>query len=236
MGGEHVRVLRGGNNHRVVIVENLSSEEEEPYEKKNDVNRFFDVMGVPENKQFKMQQSDKSIVVVWLDKLVIQRQRKRKGLVRTWRRMKLLMLKQFLREDYEQIIYKIYIECVQEKRTVIGYTYEFMRFSEHNELGESEIQKVARYLSGFKESLQNNMGEKEKSLATRDSNLKNNGINIPSNIQQGKALVYRKNNPNAKSTGDMCNHCNGRGHRSNVCLTRRVIVVAEEMEEEEERE
>lgn len=53
--------------------------------------------------------------------------------------MKLLMLRQFLPEDYEQIIYKIYIECVQGKRTVTGYTYEFMRFSEHNELGESEI-------------------------------------------------------------------------------------------------
>lgn len=31
MVGEQVSILRGGNNHRVVIVENLSSEEE-PYE------------------------------------------------------------------------------------------------------------------------------------------------------------------------------------------------------------
>lgn len=101
------------------------------------------------------------------------------------------------------------------------------------------MEKFPQNFSYFRYSPRNNfesVGEKEKSLATRDSNLKNNGINIPSSIQQGKALVYRKYNPNVKSTGDTCNHCNGRGHRSNVCLTRRVIVVAEEMEEGEEKE
>ena len=38
------------------------------------------------------------------------------------------------------------------------YTTEFLCFSEHNELGESENQKVARYISDLKGSLQEKMG------------------------------------------------------------------------------
>jgi hypothetical protein len=72
--------------------------------------------------------------------------------------MKRLMLARFLPEDYEQILYKMYIECVQGKRSVTEYTAEFLRLSERNELGESENQKVARYISGLKGSLQEKMG------------------------------------------------------------------------------
>ncbi|KAI5403470.1 hypothetical protein KIW84_050877 [Lathyrus oleraceus] len=58
------------------------------------VDRFFDVTGVPENKQVKMAAIRlKSTTNVWWDKLIVQRQRKR--LVRTWRRMKQLILKRF---------------------------------------------------------------------------------------------------------------------------------------------
>ncbi|PNX83568.1 hypothetical protein L195_g039612 [Trifolium pratense] len=64
--------------------------------------------------------------------------------------MKQLMLERFLPEDYGQIQYKMYIECVQGKRSVTEYTAEFVRFSERNELSESENQKVARYISGLK--------------------------------------------------------------------------------------
>lgn len=40
----------------------------------------------------------------------------------------------------------MYIECVQGKRTVTEYTSEFWLFSEHNDLGEIENQKVAKYI------------------------------------------------------------------------------------------
>lgn len=51
----------------------------------------------------------------------------------------------------------MYIECVQEKGTVTEYTFEFMCFSKHNELGESKSLKVAWYISGLKGSLQDKM-------------------------------------------------------------------------------
>ena len=57
--------------------------------------------------------------------------------------MKQLMLERFLSEDYEHVIYKMYIECIQGKRTVTEYTIEFLHFFEGNELEKSESQKVA---------------------------------------------------------------------------------------------
>ena len=68
------------------------------------------------------------------------------------------MLERFLSEDYKQIMYKMYIECVQGRRTVTEYTAEFFHYSESNDVGDTENQKVARYISGLKTSIQEKMG------------------------------------------------------------------------------
>ncbi|KAI5412417.1 hypothetical protein KIW84_057187 [Lathyrus oleraceus] len=78
-------VPRGGNNHRVVIAENSSSEEEEPYKQEIvdwqiDVDKFFNVMGVLENKQVKMAEIRlKSTTVVWWIDLPFRGRDKRRG-------------------------------------------------------------------------------------------------------------------------------------------------------------
>ncbi|CAM8969279.1 unnamed protein product [Rhodiola kirilowii] len=124
-----------------------------------DVDRFLEVIDVPESKQVKMVAIRlKGTSVVWWDNLVIQRWTQGKIPIRTWRRMKLLMIKRFLPDDYEQILYKMYIDCVQGKRSVVEYTTEFLRMSEHNDLKETDNQKVARYISGLKGSIQEKMG------------------------------------------------------------------------------
>lgn len=137
-----------------------------------DVDRFFDVMSVPENKQVRMVAIRlKSTAAVWWDKLVMQRKRQRKEPIKTWRRMKRLMLERFLPEDYEQILYKMYIECAQGKRTVTEYTAEFLRYSERNDVGETENQKVARYISGLKNSIQEKIGLQTVWTVAEASNL-----------------------------------------------------------------
>lgn len=78
------------------------------------------------------------------------------------------------------------------------------------------------------------VGGKENSVTIRDSNLENKRTNTPSGVQYGKTPIQRQNNPYAKPTGDTCYHCNGRGHKSNICPTRKVYVVAEEREKKEE--
>ena len=116
----------------------------------SEVERFFEIMEIPESKQIKMVVFRlKSTAAVGWDKLVLQRQRQRKGPVRSWRRMKQLMLEHFLPEDCEQILYKMCLECNQGMRSVTDYTTEFLRLSERNEIGESDGQKVARNISGL---------------------------------------------------------------------------------------
>ncbi|CAN0903013.1 hypothetical protein LINGRAHAP2_LOCUS22325 [Linum grandiflorum] len=119
------------------------------------VDRFFDVMEVSENKQVKMVAIRlKSIAAVWWNKLVFQRQCQRKTPIKTWRRMKQSMLKRFLPESYEKILYKMYINCVQGTGRVTEYTTEFLRFLERNKLGDTKGQKVTRYINGLKGSIQ----------------------------------------------------------------------------------
>ncbi|CAA7016809.1 unnamed protein product [Microthlaspi erraticum] len=185
---EPVRVQHGGNNRGVNVEisssddEDLEDEEEADQENRQnnhdyriDVDRFFDVMGVPESKQVKMVAIRlKKTAAVWWDKLVVQRQRQRKGPVKTWRRMKQLMLDRFLPEDYEQILYKMYLECVQGKRTVTEYTAEFTVWTVQEAsslaLKAELMEKSTRSFSSFKRfTPQNNYeaaNEKEKNVRT----------------------------------------------------------------------
>ncbi|CAM8935247.1 unnamed protein product [Rhodiola kirilowii] len=102
--------------------------EEEFLEWHVNVDRFFDAMNVPEHKQVKMVSIRlKSMAAVWWDKLVIHRQRQRKEPVRTWRRMKQLMMEQFLPQNYKLIPYKKCIECFQGKKSVTEYTNECVK-------------------------------------------------------------------------------------------------------------
>jgi len=88
--------------------------------------------------------------------------------------------------------------------------------------------------SNFKRySPQNQADDKEKSAAVKDSNHVSKASSSGS-APPAKAPVQRQNNPYVKPGGDNCYHCGGKGHRSNVCSTRKVAKVAEGLDGDDE--
>ncbi|CAN0837960.1 hypothetical protein LINGRAHAP2_LOCUS1944, partial [Linum grandiflorum] len=219
-----------------------------------DVDRFFDLMGVPENKQVKMVAIQlKSIAASWWDKLVFQRQCQRKAPIRTWRRMKQLMLDRFLPNDYEKILYKMYVNCVQGRMSVTEYTTEVMRYinglkgsiQEHMRLQTvwtiTDASTLALKVELMEKSPKNFSSIKrfppqEYSDVAIDKE-KDVGPNEPNNTEStsgvsisnpNKGMNPKPANPYARPTSDKCLCCGGQSHKSDVCPSRRTIAILNE--------
>ncbi|KAI5655107.1 hypothetical protein M9H77_32294 [Catharanthus roseus] len=103
--------------------------------------------------------------------LLHRRQREGKQPVRTWFRMKQLLKSEFLPPDYEQILFQQYQRCQQNQRSVQEYTIDFMRLAERNDLRESEVHQVSRYLDGLKPHIRDRIGVQVVKSVTEAKNL-----------------------------------------------------------------
>ncbi|XP_050150587.1 uncharacterized protein LOC126625571 [Malus sylvestris] len=225
-----------------------------------EVERFFDVMEVPETKMVKMVVFRlKATAAVWWDQLQNTRQRQGKNRIRTWRKMK----------------------------NVTDYTDDFMRLAERNNLMETENQRVARFVNGLKPSIQEKIGlqnlwslqeainmalkaeiiEKERRQTSFRRNVtehfenpvvsstdkgkfvpQSSGELKPSSFpsrasNEGSSRTFNKGqnrnqppreNLYAKPMGDICYRSNKIGHRSNVCPERRQANLLEVERDQEE--
>ncbi|KAK3205520.1 hypothetical protein Dsin_019566 [Dipteronia sinensis] len=77
------------------------------------VERFFEFAEVTEERQLKLVAYKlRNEAAVWWEKLQMDRRRQGKVPIRSWRRMKQLMMSKFLPLDYEQFIFQSYHNCV----------------------------------------------------------------------------------------------------------------------------
>ncbi|GKA51117.1 transposon ty3-I gag-pol polyprotein [Tanacetum coccineum] len=120
-----------------------------------EVNKFFDIMEVPEEEQVKVVAYKlRGGAGAWWQPEQDNRRAQGRRPVDTWMRMKRMIKGRFLPPDIEQILYQQYHTCVQRKRTVADYTGEFLRLQAHCNLRETDEQSAARYISGLNSSIQ----------------------------------------------------------------------------------
>ncbi|KAI5311708.1 hypothetical protein L3X38_040881 [Prunus dulcis] len=182
-----------------------------------EVERFFDIMEVPEHKM-----------------------RQGKQRVRTWRTMKLLMIERFLPTDYKQILYRMYLGCAQGNRSISEYNEEFMRLAERNHLTETDNQKVARYNNGLKISIQGKIGMQNIWTLQEAVNMAMKAKLLEKEKRQPN---FHRNTTEASEYAtastpmtDICYRCQKPGHRSNVCPERKQANFIEEVDDDEEKD
>ncbi|CAN0843554.1 hypothetical protein LINGRAHAP2_LOCUS3905 [Linum grandiflorum] len=201
------------------------------------VDKFFDVMRVPEKKQVMMVAIRlKSIAAVWWEKLVFQSQYQRKAPIKTWRWMKQLMLERFLPEDYEKNLYKMYVHCIQGRRSVAEYTTRFLRYinglkgSIQENMGLQTVWTVIeastlatkaklmvkspKNFSSFERSQENSdvTIDKENGVGPREPNSSMESTSGVSISNPNKGVNPKPGNPYTRPTSDKCLCCGGQGH------------------------
>ncbi|XP_042047201.1 uncharacterized protein LOC121793062 [Salvia splendens] len=124
-----------------------------------DVDRFFEHVEVPNEKRAAMVACRlKSSPAAWWDRQLRDRELQGKARVCTWRKMRGMIVDEYLPADYDQVLFQQYQCCQQNNRSVHDYTCEFNRLTTRTKLSESTSQQVAQYMEGLKPQIRNRIG------------------------------------------------------------------------------
>nr|GEV65539.1 hypothetical protein [Tanacetum cinerariifolium] len=139
---EYNRGHMRGDRRRTIIGQNVNPR---GYDWLYEVDKFFDIMKVPEEEQVKVVAYKlRGGAGAWWQYEQDNRRAQGRRPVDTWMRMKRMIKGRFSLLDTEQILYQQYHTCLQGKRTVADYTGEFLMLQARCNLREMEEQSAAR--------------------------------------------------------------------------------------------
>ena len=119
---------------------------------------FFECAHIPDSQKVKFVSYHlKGGATAWWNQEVNIRKLQELPQITSWPEMRQLMRSRFLPADYEQELYRSFMNCTQGKRTVTEYTDEFYRLSSRVNMVESENQRVSRYIEGLKDEIKDQM-------------------------------------------------------------------------------
>jgi hypothetical protein len=142
--------------------------------------------------------------------------------------------------DYEQILFQQYQDCRQGRRTVQTYVEEFHILSFHNNLLETEVQQVARFVGGLRLNIQDRLSMHTiYSFDTTHTTTNKrkfpmnppppaSSTKIPSGSKMpmttaGAVPPETPRNPYARPNLDKCYRCRQLGHHFNQCPRRGTV-------------
>ncbi|VFQ97508.1 unnamed protein product [Cuscuta campestris] len=120
------------------------------------VERVFDFKDVPEDKKVKLVALKlRKYASTWWTNTSTKRRREGKAPVKTWLKMRALMKKKFLPEQYVRDNFARLQQLRQGTRTVEDYTREFEELLMRCDLQEDDSQTLVRYLFGLNTQIAN---------------------------------------------------------------------------------
>ena len=121
----------------------------------NELEEYFEYEDIQEPDRVKFAKTKlKGHAKIWWQEVQLERNRRGKEKITRWDRMVDKMKKQFIPVDYELDLFKKMQGLKQAGRSVQEYTEDFYQLLIRAGHAEENKEKVARYLSGLRPSIQ----------------------------------------------------------------------------------
>ncbi|GKC39996.1 putative reverse transcriptase domain-containing protein, partial [Tanacetum coccineum] len=114
------------------------------------VEELFEFKEVPKNKRVSLIATKlRGRASAWWQQFKLTRERVRKPIVTSWRKMNKLLRENFIPHNYQWLMYQWLQNLKQGTKLVEDYTTEFYQLISRNAIQETEDQLVSRYIGGL---------------------------------------------------------------------------------------
>ncbi|KAF8049532.1 hypothetical protein N665_2185s0001 [Sinapis alba] len=200
------------------------------------------LISVEEIMEFKQVPLDRRVSLVamrfrghaatWWKQLKTTRSRTGKAPINSWDKLTKHLRQTFLPHNYERTMYTKLQNLRQGNRSVDEYAEEFSLLLTRNEINDSQIQLVSRFIGGLRPQLQNSMDSANSNTpSTSTKDISDAAASTTKPTAQDEQQLRRSTRPNALR----CYSCGEPGHRQTACphATRRGLVLDDGTEEQD---